>query len=353
VVAIPRRISEPWPFFWRFAFLADYWRCSRGLMRQDLPSADVVVAGEHLFLKAHARKFPEVPWLYLPHSLVVHQEIASYGLLPVQHWVTSRLYSGLQRWALNHADRTLRFTRQACEAVSAYYKNSVRPRFAVNPMGVVLPAAPQLRESKQPVRLLWVGQLIPRKRLDVALVDVALAALGGLRNSSWRFDIVGGGESRPALEALTDQLGLRERVSFHGFQPNPERWYTEADLLLFPSWLENCPVTMMESMSYGVPCLAMRGDGVRFHNANSEIITHGKDGFLADSDEDFTAQLASLIRQPELISEARRASWETIASRHTWDKHLDRYEELFDTLLAERRRTPRSGAQRRREALTR
>src|SRR5947209_5693921 len=107
VVKIPRRTSEPWPFVWRFASLADYSRCSRGLMRQDLPPADVVIGGEHLFLRAHARKFPEVPWLYLPHSLLIHQEIASYGLLPVQHWVMTRLYSSLQRWALDNADRTL------------------------------------------------------------------------------------------------------------------------------------------------------------------------------------------------------------------------------------------------------
>jgi glycosyltransferase involved in cell wall biosynthesis len=301
-------------------------------MRQHLPPADVVIGGEHLFLKAHARKFPQVPWLYLPHSLVVDQEIGSYGLSPVHHWVMLRLYSALQRWSLNHADRTLRFTQQACDAVSAHYQTSVRPRFAVNPMGVALPSQPVNRQANRLVRLLWVGQLIPRKR-----IDLALSALSHLPSSNWRFDIVGDGESRVALEALADSLRLRGRVHFHGFQPDPAPWYREADLLLFPSWLENSPVTMLESMSFSVPCLAMRADRVRFHNANSEIINHGNDGFLANCDEDFKLQLDQLIRDPHRLRQAGAVARETIATRHTWDRHLDHYEELFDTLLAERR----------------
>jgi glycosyltransferase involved in cell wall biosynthesis len=113
-------------------------------------------------------------------------------------------------------------------------------------------------------------------------------------------------------------------------------WYQQADLLLFPSWLENFPVTMLEAMSHGVPCLAMRGDGVRYHNANAEMVEHGRDGFLADDDEEFCRQLGELVQQPGKLREAGEAARETVARKYTWEKHLTRLLELFEELIGQR-----------------
>src|SRR5262249_54499387 len=155
----------------------------------------LVIGGEHLFLKAHNRIFPETPWIYQPHSLLVDQEIKSYHLPWLMEKVTQWLYCSVQRWALKRADRTVRFTRQACEALVARYGSKVKPRFVVNPLGVDLPAIREKTGTAQGVRLLWVGQLIPRKR-----IHVALEALATLRQMEWRFDIVGEGVSRGDLE---------------------------------------------------------------------------------------------------------------------------------------------------------
>ena len=64
-----------------------------------MPPADVVIGGEHLFLKEHCRRFPQTPWVYLPHSLLVDQEIRSYNLPPLMRWISTTLYVRLQRWA--------------------------------------------------------------------------------------------------------------------------------------------------------------------------------------------------------------------------------------------------------------
>jgi glycosyltransferase involved in cell wall biosynthesis len=332
VYEVPKPAGSPPPFLWRFSALRDCLHCTRSLARLPLPAADVVIGGEHLFLKAHYRKFPQTPWIYLPHSLVVDQEIGSYHMPPLMQWVSTRLYVHLQRWALNHAQRTLRFTDLACDALRQRYGHSIHPRFVVNPMGVELAEVVE-RPSGGPVRLLWVGQLIPRKR-----IDVALAALGRLEQCAWHFDVVGDGLERPALERQAQQLGLGERVRFHGFQPDPGPWYRQADLLLFPSLLENLPVTMLEAMSHGVPCLAMRGDGGRAHNANAEVIEHDADGFLAASDDDFLRQLERLLQQPDRLRSAGMAAQGTIRERHTWDQHLDQYEQLIAELLGARPR---------------
>ena len=314
------------PFMWRFTAVNNYRHCHRGLLQLKLDAPDVVIAAEHLFMKAHVQRFPDTPWIYLPHSLLVDQEINSYNLPGFLAVVTRNLYVHLQKWALRNATRTMRFTRMACDALLKRYP-AIQPRFFVNPMATEMPAPAARSIVPGPARLLWVGQLIARKRIDLAIDTLARA-----KSTNWVFNIVGDGAARADLEKQTQRLGLSDRVLFHGFQSDPADWYRRADLLLFPSWLENFPVTMVEAMSHGVACLAMRGDGVRYHNANAEIVEHGRDGFLADSDEHFGTLLAELIERPEQLRAAGDAARETVTCLYTWDRHLARLEELFDEL---------------------
>src|SRR5262249_38517423 len=116
----PAPFDKSW-LLWRFAAIQQHRHCARRLAALGLPPADLVIGGEHLFLKAHNRIFPETPWIYQPHSLLVDQEIKSYHLPWLMEKVTQWLYCSVQRWALKRADRTVRFTRQACEALVARY----------------------------------------------------------------------------------------------------------------------------------------------------------------------------------------------------------------------------------------
>src|SRR5690242_7199600 len=78
---------DEWPFLWRFGAYIRHGCCSRSLRRARLSAPDIVIGGEHLFLREHARMFPGVPWIYLPHSLLLHHEIDSYQLSPTVRWL--------------------------------------------------------------------------------------------------------------------------------------------------------------------------------------------------------------------------------------------------------------------------
>jgi glycosyltransferase involved in cell wall biosynthesis len=244
-------------------------------------------------------------------------------------WLSTRLYTRLQRWALRRADATVRFTRQGCNVLTEFYGSRVRPRFAVNPIGVDLPPdTPRPRSAGEP-RLLFVGRLVRSKNLDLAL-----RSLAELRSLAWHFDIVGDGSERPRLEALAAELGLRERVAFHGQHDRPDNWYERADLFVFPSKLESCGIVLFEAMSHGVPSLAVRADGIAYFNVFDEIIASGRTGLLANDEADFRRQLHRVLAQPALLEPLGRAAREHVARNHTWDRHLERYEQLFESLLA-------------------
>jgi glycosyltransferase involved in cell wall biosynthesis len=202
----------------------------------------------------------------------------------------------------------------------------------VNPLAVDLSEVPRRATAREEVHLLSVGRLVSWKG-----VDTALTALAQLRAYRWRFDIVGEGDSRPQLERQAQELGLTDRVHFHGFQDDLARWYRNADLFLFPSRCESQGLVMLEAMSYGLPCLAIRPDEVRYLNVNDETIDDGRTGLLADDETDFTRKLEKVLKEPAQLDSLGEAAREEIANRFSWEKHLVRYEQLFDELITGRK----------------
>ena len=84
-----------------------------------------------------------------------------------------------------------------------------------------------------------------------------------MKNLEWEFDIIGDGYQREELEALSELLGLSDRVHFHGFRDDPHEWMAERDLLIFPSLDEGMGLVLMQAVQVGVPVLASDIEPVR------------------------------------------------------------------------------------------
>lgn len=99
--------------------------------------------------------------------------------------------------------------------------------------------------------VLSLGRLVDFKRIDHLIRAFARANVPPAATLS----IVGDGVSRPSLEALVEQIGLRDRVRFHGFVEPSEvpRWFAIADLFVLPSVGETWSVALLEALSSGVP----------------------------------------------------------------------------------------------------
>ena len=103
--------------------------------------------------------------------------------------------------------------------------------------------------SEQP-RFLFVGRLTRLKGLDTAL-----RALGGLKDRDWTLDVIGDGPQRTELENLIAELGLKERIAFHGFRDDVEAWMIHSSCLLFPSNQEGMGLAVLEAVNVGLPVL--------------------------------------------------------------------------------------------------
>jgi glycosyltransferase involved in cell wall biosynthesis len=90
------------------------------------------------------------------------------------------------------------------------------------------------------------------------------------------FVIVGDGEIRAEIEALVDQLGLREAVIFTGWQKDVAHIYSDLDVLVISSVNEGTPVTVIEALAAGCPVVATAVGGV------PDLLDHGKLGKLVN-----------------------------------------------------------------------
>lgn len=109
--------------------------------------------------------------------------------------------------------------------------------------------------------ILYAGNLVPVKGLDVLLEALALLARGGQR---FRCALVGEGPLREALPSRAAELGLADRVRLVGARPLEELpvWYRAADLVVLPSRSEGVPNVLLEAAACGTPFVASSVGGI-------------------------------------------------------------------------------------------
>ncbi len=138
------------------------------------------------------------------------------------------------------------------DAVKQHLTKYLPARTVTVPNGVRKPSRlwEGKKNSEQP-RFLFVGRLTRLKGLDTAL-----RALGGLKDQEWTLDVIGDGPQRTELESLIAELGLKERIAFHGFRDDVEDWMIHSSCLLFPSNQEGMGLAVLEAVNVGLPVLA-------------------------------------------------------------------------------------------------
>ncbi|MDT0157970.1 glycosyltransferase [Microbacterium sp. ARD32] len=172
-------------------------------------------------------------------------------------------------------------------------------------------------------RILFVGRLTGEKKVDVVLH--ALAKLDPALDA--HFDIAGGGDQRKALEALTAQLGLEDRVTFHGRVTDEQlrELYSQASVFAIASIAELQSIVTMEAMASALPVVG--ADAV----ALPHLVHDGENGYLFEPGnvDDLVDKLTRVLTAaPEEYERMQRASLDGVAV-HDITRTLDTFEALY------------------------
>lgn len=251
----------------------------------------------------------------------------------------SRLYLQLERSLARVSDRLIGVSQAT---VDDLVRLGVAPRekFGVLPLGLDLeplaePAGEQRAEQRaelglteEDILLVFVGRVVPIKRLDLLLEALALARQSEPR---LRLAIVGDGDVRPDLERQAAELGIAAAVCFLGYRRELCPVFAAADLAVLSSANEGTPVSLIEAGAAGLPAVATDVGGV------GEVVTEETGVLVPPRDpEAFAGALLRLATDPEW-----RAAQGEAARRHALDRYgatrlIDDIETLYAELVAAR-----------------
>ena len=166
-----------------------------------------------------------------------------------------------------------------------------------------------------PLRVLFVGNVIPRKNLDMLV-----AALSRLPRDTWRLEVIGNVMTDSTymnrLRRQIDQAGLTRPIVFSGCCSDLYLASRLADshVLAVPSSYEGFGIVYLEAMGFGVPVIACKS------GAAPELITSGQDGFLIPNGdtEGLAGCLEHIHRDREALVQMSLAALRTYRKHPTW-----------------------------------
>jgi glycosyltransferase involved in cell wall biosynthesis len=179
--------------------------------------------------------------------------------------------------------------------------------------------------------ILTVGRVVERK--GIAYLLRALPKVAASIDA--KVAIVGKGDPKVEadLHAITDELGLKDRVVFAGKVPEADliRWYRTCDVFCLPAIVdsqgetEGLGVVLLEALNYARPVVASNVGGI------PDIIKDGRTGVLApEKDPDaLAAALIGLLSDPDRAETLGRQGHAFVRKEFSWENIVSLWEAFY------------------------
>ncbi len=272
------------------------------------------------------------PYSVGPGALMFAREAGVPVVLHYLHREPRRLWMLVDRWTLLRYDLIVTISQATRRDLIA---GGVPPsRIVVVYPGVDERYAPALVNPapQGPAMALYVGGLLKRKNLPLALRGLAQARARGVQVE---LVIAGTGEEEPQLRSEVDRLDLGSRVTFLGRVDEATKLdlLRRADLFLFPSLLEGFGMAAAEALSCGIPVIGMR------HTSTAEIVRHEESGILLDDPADVEAMALAIARLAGATAVRRQmgaAGRTDVRTRFTWSRCAGQVLAAYETVMNRR-----------------
>lgn len=145
----------------------------------------------------------------------------------------------------------------------------------------------------------------------------------------WSLIMIGDGNELLNLKEKVKSLNLNDKISFLGFQSNPYKMMSKTKFLIMPSRSEGLPITLLETLSIGIPIISS-DVGIL-----PDIIKNNKNGFIFKNSD--ARMLASTILTATKIKQDRYIEMSNYAKNSVKNFMISRcvrnYEELVKICL--------------------
>jgi glycosyltransferase involved in cell wall biosynthesis len=179
--------------------------------------------------------------------------------------------------------------------------------------------------------ILTAGRLVAQK--DQATLVEAFRVLQKEVQAS--LIILGEGPLKQDLERQLDSAGLREKVYFLGFQRNPYKFISRADLFVLSSKHEGFSHVIAESIASGTMVVS-----TDCKSGPAEVLEGGKYGFLCEvgNSQEMSGKMIEALTLPEDEKDMLRNAGIKRARAFDAKVIVKEYEEVFDEVLCKKKR---------------
>ena len=242
------------------------------------------------------------------------------GFRPYDFHIYHRLLAPFLRTVWKNAAGVVANSNGLRQLANAF---DARFEIPVIPNGIDLNAYSSAGRDWLVPRLLSVGRVVHQKGLDLAM-----RALGELKQLNWEWRIAGDGPQLQGLQSLAKELGIGDRVHFLGWQSREQliESYQQANVFLLPSRHEGMPNAMLEAMASGLPVIASCIAG------SEELVLDGKTGYLFPSEDigSLQAALRKMLSDPILREQMGATSRLHAEANYSWASTAGQYALLLE-----------------------
>jgi glycosyltransferase involved in cell wall biosynthesis len=145
-------------------------------------------------------------------------------------------------------------------------------------------------------------------------------------------DIIGVGYDQDACRKLASEIGVADRINFHGRVPRLDSFYRAADIFVFPSYREGGGQVVVEAMGYGLPLVVCNRGGPSYtvdDTCGLRVPALNPQQFANDLARAIRGLAGDRDRRLSLGEGARRR----VANIGLWPHKIDQMDALYSTIL--------------------
>jgi len=190
-----------------------------------------------------------------------------------------------------------------------------------------------LHKQNDILKIYWGGRLIGWKGLEILIRSLPLIGYG---EKNFILDITGTGPDSEHYIKLSDDLGISDKINFHGWIDNAEKQklQKDSDICVFTSLHETTGTALMEMMAYGKPVIVLDhagpGEIVTEKTAIKVAVNKGASKAILD----LAVALTELMQNPSLRKEIGVNALKHIREKHNWDKYINKIDRTYGHLCS-------------------
>ena len=198
---------------------------------------------------------------------------------------------------------------------------------------VIRSPAPEIQKRVPPIdrtstpRFLFMGRVAPQKGLEWLLRSFARLSI------DVHLDVAGTGDLLTSSRSLVDDLGLSNRVTFHGWVPADQisSLISASRAVVFPSvWHEPAGLVSLEAAAHGRALIASRVGGI------PEYATEANAIFVSPNDTaGLTEAMQELASNPDRAAQLGQNGRTLARSRFAMNDFLDQLDAVYRSLIHE------------------